>query len=314
MNNAERCCTKCGESKPLSDFRTRKSPKGTPRPDSACRRCHYLKSAQWVADNPEKNRQCHAAWRARQREARLLLNPPKVKVKPEPWVKRNCEVCGRNIGKAGHSCPPARTIKSCSKCGVSMPIEEFPKRRSHNGKQYPSSLCKPCTSARAVAWKLANPEKRKAISDRSAIKRLELHRAESRAYTARNPEKSRERSRAWIERNPELRKKIAREYAAAHPEKCKEQWHNRRARIKGGGGKHTPKDIQELFAKQRGKCANRLCGVVLGKWYAIDHVMPLALGGTNDPANLQLLCRKCNSQKNAKHPDQWARETGVLFV
>ena len=34
----------------------------------------------------------------------------------------------------------------------------------------------------------------------------------------------------------------------------------------------------------------------------IDHIMPLALGGTNDIDNLDALCARCNSVKGAMHP------------
>lgn len=33
---------------------------------------------------------------------------------------------------------------------------------------------------------------------------------------------------------------------------------------------------------------------------AVDHVIPRARGGRNDPNNLQLTCRTCNSRKGAK--------------
>ena len=33
---------------------------------------------------------------------------------------------------------------------------------------------------------------------------------------------------------------------------------------------------------------------------AIDHIIALARGGTNDLENLQLLCRSCNSRKGAR--------------
>ncbi len=29
----------------------------------------------------------------------------------------------------------------------------------------------------------------------------------------------------------------------------------------------------------------------------VDHVLPLSLGGTDDPSNLQTLCRTCNRRK-----------------
>lgn len=33
-----------------------------------------------------------------------------------------------------------------------------------------------------------------------------------------------------------------------------------------------------------------------------DHITPLAHGGTNDLANIQILCRPCNSRKHAAQP------------
>lgn len=35
----------------------------------------------------------------------------------------------------------------------------------------------------------------------------------------------------------------------------------------------------------------------------IDHLMPLALGGTDDVDNLVVACQRCNSVKGAMHPD-----------
>lgn len=38
----------------------------------------------------------------------------------------------------------------------------------------------------------------------------------------------------------------------------------------------------------------------------VDHIKPLAQGGTNHPSNLVVLCRACNSRKGAR-PEQETR-------
>lgn len=35
----------------------------------------------------------------------------------------------------------------------------------------------------------------------------------------------------------------------------------------------------------------------------IDHIMPVALGGTNDAENLQVTCWRCNAWKSDKTPE-----------
>lgn len=39
-----------------------------------------------------------------------------------------------------------------------------------------------------------------------------------------------------------------------------------------------------------------------GGWesLSVDHIHPVSLGGSNDPGNLQTLCRSCNSKKGAR--------------
>lgn len=80
---------------------------------------------------------------------------------------------------------------------------------------------------------------------------------------------------------------------------------------KSAEGTYCAKDISALERHQKWKCANCQCSIK--KKYHIDHIMPLALGGTNWPKNLALLCPPCNLSKGAKHPDVWAQENGRLF-
>jgi 5-methylcytosine-specific restriction endonuclease McrA len=76
--------------------------------------------------------------------------------------------------------------------------------------------------------------------------------------------------------------------------------HIRRARIAAVGGTYTPADIALLMTEQDGKCA--LCFQLLGADIHVDHWMPISLGGTNDPSNLQLTHPRCNMIKGAAHP------------
>ncbi len=56
-----------------------------------------------------------------------------------------------------------------------------------------------------------------------------------------------------------------------------------------------------LFFREKGKCA--ICSCDLSRLLNtdtkpnIDHIVPLALGGTNDPTNFQWICYECNHRK-----------------
>lgn len=57
-----------------------------------------------------------------------------------------------------------------------------------------------------------------------------------------------------------------------------------------------PEDVRrEVFRRDGGRCA--ACGS--GELLQFDHVIPVALGGSSTPANLQLLCAPCNRDKGA---------------
>jgi 5-methylcytosine-specific restriction endonuclease McrA len=86
---------------------------------------------------------------------------------------------------------------------------------------------------------------------------------------------------------------------------------NRRARKAGNGGTHTQADIQFLFETQQGKCV--CCRKSIKKKYHIDHIVPLAMGGGSEKANLQLLCPTCNTRKCALHPVEFMQRNGYLI-
>lgn len=87
--------------------------------------------------------------------------------------------------------------------------------------------------------------------------------------------------------------------------------HRWRAKQRNAAGSHTPTELDRLFILQRSKCA--YCRISLARGYEEDHIVPLALGGSDFISNIQLTCQKCNRDKRAKHPLVYAREIGLLL-
>jgi len=126
-----------------------------------------------------------------------------------------------------------------------------------------------------------------------------------------NKEKARARYEAWKSANPGVAEARAAEWNAKHPDRRRELTQNRRAKLRAIGGSLSKGLAEKLFALQKGKCA--CCCESLGQNYHLDHILPLALGGTNTDDNMQLLRQSCNSRKNARHPVDYMQSKGFLL-
>lgn len=164
-------------------------------------------------------------------------------------------------------------------------------RTTHGGS---CVKCNVVNSAKSVVkWAAANPEAIKAIRLKAAAKFRNVHR-----------ERSNSQSRAGLEK-----------WRKAHPERYRE-YHRvsecaRRARKRAAGGSFTLTQIDSIFLKQKGRCT--ACLASIKSKYEIDHVVPLAKGGDNSIQNIQLLCPKCNRDKAALDPIEWAQKHGRLI-
>ena len=244
----------------------------------------------------------------------------------------------------------SQTTKVCTKCKTEKPVDLFHKkvgvknglasnckacRNDHNKNAYSKNIER--ERERKRRYRVANPnvdreyqaknkerlaehkrkyyeanstqEKRRSsdyyYANRDEINRdrREYRRANreaesllSRLSYAENRDRLRAQSKAWRDRNKE---------------KVRACRSNTKAIRRSAYGRLTANIIPRLFKLQRGKCA--CCGKPLGDNYHLDHIMPIALGGTNTDNNVQLLRAECNHQKHAKHPVDFMRQRGFLL-
>jgi 5-methylcytosine-specific restriction endonuclease McrA len=165
---------------------------------------------------------------------------------------------------------------------------------------------------RVKRYAAENPEKRKEWVRNNRDKRREVE----RRWKARNPDKvraySKPASKRWRLANPEKRREVVKRWQDANPEIVRVNSHKRRARKAKAEGSHTPDDLRALLTAQSHQCA--YCRTDLRKVKKhLDHIQPLARGGSNDKTNLQWLCVPCNRSKGAKDPLQFAQERGLLL-
>lgn len=126
-------------------------------------------------------------------------------------------------------------------------------------------------------------------------------------YTAEElATRTKNKSIEGYEKNRDHRIQQAKNYQKANPDKARTFNRRRRARRVGAEGNHTHEEVANLLIKQNNKCV--ACSISLDEGKHLDHIMPLALGGSNYIENLQWLCPFCNVTKSAKHPDVWAEE------
>ena len=160
-------------------------------------------------------------------------------------------------------------------------------------------ICVKCKEMREFAWRVKNRPRKVATAN---------------AWRAANHEWAKASKRAWYAASREAVAAYFKAYNKANPEHARAQKHARRAREMAADGRYSSSDIKRLLDVQGVKCAHAWCRASLkAARYHIDHILPLSLGGSNWPSNIQLLCPKCNLTKNNTHPIDFAQRNGMLL-
>lgn len=153
----------------------------------------------------------------------------------------------------------------CKVCGVSKDISKFALRQYISGNKGYMHTCRVCEGIRD------------------------------------GPHDNTEACRQYYEKTKVQFIARVRKWQLSNPEKIKATRHRRRVRLGNSPDNYDPDSIPRMYLWQRGRCA--CCGLELLGIYNIDHIYPIAKGGTNSICNIQLLCKQCNSIKGAKDPE-----------
>lgn len=154
---------------------------------------------------------------------------------------------------------------------------------SHKGCR--CALCRTVQAEYQRRWRAANPGK---------------NAESSRRYYVAHREESAERGRLYFHSHTEKATRAKRRYRQSHLVEQAVWDRSRRARKQNAPGSHTAADVLAQYARQRGRCF--WCPRKVGKTYHVDHVTPLALGGSDGPENIVIACPSCNLRKSATHP------------
>lgn len=223
-----------------------------------------------------------------------------------------------------------RACVACNKAARALYAKENPEKiKIYNERSNKSHLKKESSrlwrakhpkwvKERYKIWATKNGEERNAKRRLAYIPKPrkrgrdpEVPKRSGKKWREKNREFDRSRAAIWRKNNPELAASVTRAWRQKNKDKRLAAQNRRRARKKGGGGSYLPSDIREIFFAQKGRCA--LCGVKLSANQQIDHIVPLAKGGTSNRNNLQILCRPCNASKGAKDQIDFMQARGRLL-
>lgn len=168
-------------------------------------------------------------------------------------------------------------MKTCSKCGESKPLEAYSTdKRAQDGLDW---CCKPCKSEIASAWRANNREhylenKRKYYVDNR--EKILLMNAKVYANDLDYLAKRRAQAKAHRDNNPGIHKGT--------------KLRRRANEVSNGVNLVSAAEIAAIAAMPCMACG-------LAGPSEVDHIVPVARGGSHTIGNLMPLCRSCNASK-----------------
>jgi len=243
--------------------------------EKKCSQCGQVKPlTEFSKDSGKKNgrrSECKQCGSMRQKE-RLAANPEKRRASWRAWYWKD-PVRGCERVKAAYRKDPKKVIARAKTYYQANLDQERQKDRAY--REANRELLR-------QRDRIRKETKREAINARTR---------ELRRLIPEKAEKDRARSRAWQKAHPDKFRVIS-----------KTAFHARRARERNAPGRFSYQEWESLKVQYDYTCL--CCGrqepeVKLTP----DHVIPLARGGSNGIENIQPLCLRCNSRKQARTID-----------
>lgn len=273
-------CSKCGEVKHLSEFGKQKDTRDGLR--SNCKECRRLEGIEYRKSHPDYGKNYYLE----HREERLVWQAEWRKEHPGYAQKYYADTRDKRIAHA-------------KQYRIENREREIKRKRAFYA-EHKDELCEQSRLAYSE-----NPEHYRAIQAKWRLNNRESERERGRKYYAENAERCREQSRKYYAENREELNRKNREWQISNPERCCANAARYRARKYNADGYDytTAELIKQKWEYYGDKCY--ICGKPAE---AIDHVIPLAAGGTHWVANLKPICASCNSRKR----DQWPVDINAL--
>lgn len=205
-----------------------------------------------------------------------------------------------------------------------------------------STTCIVCDKERKLEYRKNSPEKTRASVNRSRQKYKAKHAEIAKRWREKNKGYLQAAKKQYVENNKEKVRLSKRRYYLENKDRCllmskmhkekhadrykaiQKEWRknnkelirannrNRKSKLRNAEGSHTHKDVMGKYHAQGGMCAGCRKKVKYGEFH-VDHIVPLALGGTNWPSNIQILCPSCNMSKGGRPPEHFYQKLGYLL-
>ena len=215
---------------------------------------------------------------------------------------RYCEICTAPLVWHHHSDSHKKYTQrrfcshACSAASRRLPAhlkKAGQRRRSLKYYYGHKAVC----SERTRRYHAAHPEQRRSTVRRWRCTHPERDRALRLIYYWRNPAKFLARCRAWAQVNAVHIRLYGRRYYALHRDRVLTLQHIRKARKRGAPRNDlTAAQWREIKAHYGHCCV--YCGQQSQR-LTMDHLTPLARGGSHTASNVVPACKRCNSRKHA---------------